>query len=169
MGQFSRRARWLNEIFPASKAPQTRDPAQVSGDVSLTQPYDAGGYAFDDPYIRSVGSAAGITDQVEIFRVPEDSIFRILGAGVECTVSATANLVTHLSVQTTLITNRDVTITDEVFVPIIAPARFGYQIFCPILAPGTVLFGEHRVGVAGTEMLYAVYGTMAPLGTVFRV
>lgn len=43
MSQFSRRARWLRDLFPASVIPQQVDPNVVSDDVSLVQQYDGGG------------------------------------------------------------------------------------------------------------------------------
>lgn len=44
MTQFSRRARWLDALFPQSVAPANPDPATRSDDVSLVQSYDGGGW-----------------------------------------------------------------------------------------------------------------------------
>ena len=49
MTQFSRRARWLNALFPQSVAPANPDPALRSDDVSLVQTYDGGGWGIVEP------------------------------------------------------------------------------------------------------------------------
>jgi len=49
MTQFSRRARWLDSLFPQSVAPANPDPSVLSDDVSLTQSYDGGGWGIVEP------------------------------------------------------------------------------------------------------------------------
>lgn len=43
MGLFARDAPWLRILFPASSAPQTRQPGRVSDDIQLVEYYQAGG------------------------------------------------------------------------------------------------------------------------------
>jgi len=81
---FSRRARWLNALFPASVAPQVSDPGSVSDDVSLVQPYDGGGIGIPNPDSMSINfvttpGAAG--SQVVIPQLPDDEYVRIIVAG----------------------------------------------------------------------------------------
>lgn len=171
MSQFSRRARWLNELFLQSKAPASRDPDSVSDDVSLVQQYDGGGWLIPDtpdwfhgPTLSSPAGAAGSTPLVT---VPADKIFRLFAIHVFTLINgqADANPIVSQSAA-----SGGVSIADQVNTPL-APLG-GARTFligqAMILPPGTFLYGSHFNGTGTTVISWNVYGVLAPIGSVFN-
>lgn len=72
MTQFSRRARWLNTLFPQSVAPASADPAVRSDDVSLVQSYDGGGWGISEAVFPAEQDI--VADGPVILTQPEVSI-----------------------------------------------------------------------------------------------
>lgn len=102
MSQFSRRAKWLNQLFPPSVAPVVSDPSSRSDDVSLVQQYDGGALSFAeatfpaDPSplgtalaigepeigIRDFLSVIGIVTSTDMIVLPTGLYARIFGVTV---------------------------------------------------------------------------------------
>ena len=169
MSQFSRRARWLNELFLQSKAPASRDPDSVSDDVSLVQQYDGGGWLIPDtpdwfhgPFLSPAG-AAGAT---ALLTVPEDSIFRLFSIHVFTVVNPVA---TCNPIVSQFATTGGVSLAHQLVTPL-SPLG-GASTFelnrAIVLPPGTFLYGSHLLGGAGTILSWNVYGCLAPIGSVF--
>lgn len=165
MSQFSRRARWLNVLFPQSKAPQLADPGSVSNDVSLVQSYDGSGWPIPG---RSewfkLADLTGVAGSVEIFRVPDDQVFRLFAAQAIQVVApgpqvaifvkdlqSTPNTACSLNAFLALTAN-------NLHLPITNPI---------VIGPGMSITGDQFNGGAGSIVRYSIYGCPAPTGTVF--
>lgn len=168
MTQFSRRARWLNQLFPASKAPQTKDPGSVSDDVSLTQPYDGSGWPLPDfaSWIIQKDSPVGIDGQTDMITVPEGSVYRLFSANSFRLIPANAQtqlFVTNLGgIPVTAVALAD---------PVSTGFQQGnniYQFQKSIVVPaGLTLRFEHFLGDVNTQIRFGIYGCLAPAGTAF--
>jgi len=168
--QFSRRARWLNSLFTSSKAPQISDPGTVSDDVSLVQPYDGSGYGISNPrtwVTQSLTDPAGITGQLDILTVPEDSVYRLFAASGFKVVGV--NPFSFLNVIDLISTPNVACQISPIMQDIVAPdGQFSFDIRNPIvLGPGHTLRIDYIGGSASTVMSYSVFGVLAPIGTVF--
>lgn len=170
MSQFSRRARWLNQLFTASVAPQSSDPAVVSDDVSLVQPYDGSGWPipqlgdwFSGPFLSPTGAAA----DTELIQVADDEVFRLFAISV----FTVATLVADAGPIVSQIQGAGgVQIAPNQQSPGLAFGSNVYQF--PggmILPPGSFLRGGHFNGNGTTILSWSVYGCRAPSGTVFYV
>jgi len=176
LSQFSRRATWLNILFPASVAPQTRDPGQRSDDVSLVQPYDGGGFGFahSDHLVVTTGAltAAAVAEGATILTIGPEEIYRIMGAMV-------TNLdVTTLQMNFLSVIDRGGT-GDQMFLA--DPIQFNAGGFNPgesrpfniynarVLGPDMTVRYDNQVGEVGKQTSYAVFGYLAPVGTAFSV
>ena len=168
MSQFSKRAPWLNLLFPQSVAPQVRDPSVVSDDVSLIQPYDGGGYALGSeiPWHRFLisgpGPAAGVGN---IFFVPEGELFRFLAADITL-VGGVAGSAAIAVGQVSPATPGETKVTDQI-IPV-GDAR-SMTVKTPIVAPLSNITVQWTNGDAATSYLVRIYGISVPLGTVFYV
>ncbi len=169
MSQFSRRSRWLNFLFPASKAPQSSDPGSVSDDVSLVQPYDGSGWGIPESsqWLTRGDSPVGITGDTDILTVPAGSVYRLFGAfgfkllGAASTwqifvgdLVSTPNLFCLLAEEQ----NTGAGISGS------HPAEFNRAIVIPA---GLVIRIQHFGGDVATQNRYGIYGCIAPIGTVF--
>lgn len=168
MSQFSRRARWLNFLFPASVAPTVTDPALRSDDVSLVQPYDGSGWGipplgdwFLGPFLSPTGGAA----DTELVAVAADEVFRLFAVSVFTVATLVADAAPIASqVQGA----GGVQIAPNQQSPGLAFGSNVYQF--PggmILPPGSFLRGGHFNGNGTTILSWSVYGCRAPSGTVF--
>ena len=82
--KFSRRARWLTHIFTPSQTPTTRYPDSYGDDVSLTAPYDGGGWGIPDPremVITVLSGAAAAQRDVIVLTAGVDEIIHLLAVG----------------------------------------------------------------------------------------
>ena len=169
MSQFSRRARWLNDLFPQSVAPTVTDPAQRSDDVSLTAPYDGGGYGFANaaqlvtntgilPAAASGGSVIITTAEDEIYRLMAGSVIKHAGnnalvwlividnggAGDSCGISEAFNT-TGTGFNQTMPMSQALTV-----------------------GPSMTITVQWVNGDVLTALSFQVYGFRAPLGTAFQ-
>lgn len=166
MSQFSRRARWLNALFPASVAPTVRDPNSRSDDVSLVQPYDASGWPFTEPenWITVVDGVAGAISTTDILTVPDGQVYRLLAASAFMAVvpSGSRQLFIRDRISTP---NSAVKIADDLNA---APDHGHFHIRNPIIVPaGLIISGDFAAGGAGSVPRWNLYGVLAPEGTVF--
>jgi len=170
MSQFSRRARWLNTLFPASVAPQVRDPGQRSDDVSLVQPYDGGGYGYQTApaeWFRSFDNAAAAAGSQVAFIVPENQVYRIIGAHCD-----PFNGVVYDEAQIAISNDAGGGGLNCIVSDLINPGLF---ILGFTLTPGLVVGPELEVlvrfggGNGASQAHWNFYGIFAPLGTVFPI
>jgi len=165
LSQFSRRARWLNQVFPASRAPQTSDPNSVSDDVSLTQPYDGSGWAIPDSsqWIIQLDSALAASGQVILLAVPEGFVYRLFGAHSFRVTGSTG---------TSSIAVRDLVSVPNTAVLLapqldIAGDPKAFEINRAVVVPaGLTITGDFFNG-SPTIAAYRMYGCLVPAGTVF--
>ena len=166
MAGFSRRARWLNALFPASEIPAITDPSVLSDDVSLVQAYDGGGLGFRDRasmFFQVDKTGNGVS--VFIIQVPEDSICRVYAVSV-FTITAPVSTVQLFTVEPDK--NQAVMLAPEVASPAVAAGSIPFDLNRSIvLPPGVNLQGNQFGGGAGTVIRYTAYGVIAPVGTVF--
>lgn len=169
MSQFSRRARWLNQLFPASAAPTINDPGVRSDDVSLVQPYDGSGWGVIQPtdFISRTISGIAAQGNVILRTVGANNIIRILAASYEHTAGV-------LPTQVCLEVHDPVAIRSVVISTV--PATFAFavvenpiEIVCPIILPGHRIDGAWQGGDAATRGIFGLVAVEAPVGTVFYV
>lgn len=168
MSQFSRRARWLNFLFPSSVAPTVTDPDTRSDDVSLTQPYDGGGYAqgIAVPWHRFISTGPGPAAGVEnIFVVPVDEIYRFLAADITLLAGVAGSAAIGVGMVSPG-TPGEVKVTPQ-FIPVGDPRSL--ELRTPIVGPSSIISVQWTNGDALTEYLVRIYGLSLPLGTVFYV
>ena len=166
MSQFSRRARWLTQLFPSSIAPRSRDPGVLSDDVSLVQQYfDGYSQGNELDWYRFIITPASASGTDNIFSVAEDNIFRLLGASA--TRIAGANALMRLSIfgfspgsVGSVIISEEQTI--DAFGSILA-------LNTPILPPNTTVEVVRTGGDAASIFSVNVFGIEVPLGTVFHL
>jgi len=162
---FQRRAKWLNFIFPASEAPTVSDPGVRSGDVSLVQQYDGGGFGFQDPashIIRKV-IAVGATGTVDMLETSAEEIFRLVSADViniagGGTPTAFLTGISLASLDSCDLATVQLPTTGR-------PLRFPN--LCPIVGPSTRIVAQYLSGDAAQQLSFAIMGFRAPLGTAF--
>ncbi len=173
MPGFQRRARWLNALFPASEKPAVQDPGDRSADVSLTQPYDGGGWGFPVEVLRS-DILTGVTDFFIFLETGEDEIFRLLFADVVLLVDAGPAPNTKMFLQV-FTPNLSGNLCAPRFSHSATPLNagelieFGGQPTAPIIGPGSQLRVDMVANVVGSTWTVGVYGCLAPLGTSFTV
>ena len=173
MTQFSRRARWLNTLFPASKAPQVRDPGVVSDDVSLVQQYDAGGYAFQktDFFKAFPAQAAG---NVDVMETGPDEIIRVLAISAHNIVDPKPrNFLLWISTVGALSSGAWGTYGNGVYYEvgsnIMNNDPTAYTNMPPVLPPSTRIQFSYTTGSVLTEVVVTALFIRAPIGTVFVV
>lgn len=163
MSQFSRRARWINQLFPQSKAPQVSDPGQLSEDVSLVQPYDGSGWGFQHVTARS-SIQTGIGTFVNAFETDDNQIFRFLSADALWHAIGLAPSEMVL-IMIDLASLSSVNIAKNVIPPSGQPQL--HEFLTPIIPPNTRVQFAMIGGDALTQVSWGWQGIMAPLGTVF--
>jgi len=168
---FSRRARWLNGIFPASEAPQIQDPGTRSDDVSLVQPYDGSGWGLNqDPeewtFQGGNSGTPGSAGTFILVQVPLGFIFRILAASGRFTVGNNPNI----GIQLGRPSNRSILIgrVSQGDMPGIALST-PVALNTPIVPGGWDVTGFWDNGDGLTVVEINVMGILAPEGTVFYV
>lgn len=173
MSQFSRRARWLNQLFPASVAPTIRDPGVRSDDVSLTQPYDGSGWGLPGPndWVRRMVSVTGPTGSIQILNVGPDQIFRLLSADFVVLVGPNPDFV-YLNCIDRAGTGDQIALS-LVENPLGAGATLNEPIAFrevkPIVGSSCFLRLDWLGGLGATQLALGIYGVLAPVGTVFYV
>lgn len=159
---FSRRARWLANLFTPSVTPTTKFPDRYSNDVSLVQPYDAGGWLLESPdnFVRQVTGVVGVSGTVPIVTVPDDSVYRLVTAAVIGLAGVMPN--TFLEV----LTNVNSMAISGV---IVANTSTWVRIPTPVMVfpPGLVIRGSWDTGDAATQVVFSLYGTTVPQGVTF--
>jgi len=167
MSQFSRRARWLNQLFPASNAPTIRDPGSRSDDVSLTQPYDGSGWGLIQPtdFINRQISGIAASGSVILRTVGDNSIVRLLSASYEHTAGV---LPTQLCLEVhDPINIRSVVISTVATTFAFTAVENPIEILCPIILPGLRIDGTWQGGDASTRGIFGLVAVEVPIGTVF--
>lgn len=191
MSQFSRRARWLESLFPPSVAPRAADPTILSDDVSLVQSYDAGGYGISAPQFNAVFDTVsgaeiievprvgifdyrgllGIVTQTDIFSISENLVCRLLsvtyvtdaGIGAEfVSLNATPPAGSGLG-------NHQVQYSDTFNNTVSPGQRRLFTNVPPVLLPGTQLNVFFNAGDVASSSLISIAMIVAPLGTIFTV
>lgn len=161
MFEFVRPSPWLRHLFTPSRSQQP-NPTAVSREVSLTQPYDGGGFPLFDPasWVISVQSVVSASVSTVIRLVPADTIMRVLAitarldAGVAPLAHAQSLIVPGFSVAL----GADVLLTNQLAnIPCAAP----------IIGPGHTLRGHYHTGGAATQVTWTAYIVEVPIGTVF--
>jgi hypothetical protein len=170
LSQFSRRARWLNSLFPASVLPKISDPGVVSDDVNLVQPYDGGGYGFADSseLVTRVTGVVGASGGFVILTTSAEEIFRLISAD-HVTVAGGLPDVWMI-----VIDNEgggdSVHITQKIQAqPIGASQILPLQGGPVVIGPNMTITTQWTGGDAATQISFGIYGFRAPLGTVFHV
>ncbi len=166
MSQFSRRARWLNQLFPQSTAPTQHDPGVRSDDVSLVQPYDGGGIGFQEPttLIKEFEIPVGIAESIDCLVNGEDVVARIYAMGVlqvsgtDATVFMTVISGAGVAIGVAV---RDLAVAATTLLPFVTISDF------KILGPSCTLRANTRSGGADSLFRVQIYAAVAPLGTVF--
>lgn len=189
MSQFSRRARWLTQLFTQSVAPAKQDPSQLSDDVSLVQPYDGSGWAIEqtsfpvefdtvagpllitEPFvgIMDFTSKVGITTVSDLFSISNDLVARILqisdlligGIGAENTFYFVA------PPNDSGVSNHIVMMSGSKNIVPSQTIRQDRALFSPIMLPGTQLSYFFTDGDVSSETRISVAMVIAPVGTVF--
>jgi len=169
LSQFSRRARWLNALFPASVLPQTGDPGSVSDDVSLVQQYDGGGWAIprlEDWFISGLTLPAAASGDTNLLTVPNDSVFRVFA--ISCfTVTLAVATVNVVISQLPLVGG--VVVTPNISTLALALGQVNLDLNAMVVPPGASIRGAHFNGNGTTVLSWAMYGCLAPAGTAFSL
>lgn len=170
MSQFSRRAKWLNILFPASVAPQVVGPDRVSEDVSLVQQYDGGGYNFNDvqqTFYTAQTSPPGASGEVTILTVPDDQIFRLMAAHTFNIVGSGGAMFSGIFLESPTGSSRAAYI-DRGNPPVVSQGALAFRVGNVVAGPGVLIRGNFSNGQASDVAQYNIYGFLAPLGTVFH-
>jgi len=188
LSQFSRRARWLAQLFTPSVTPNLVNPTSLSDDVSLVQQYDGGGIGMaeatfppqrdadvdatpeiiTEPEVgtREYITRAGITVNTELAVLASGLYARILG--VTCMLDASAsptnfNMTVGAPTSVGLSDHRqNITASvPEIFaVPNAIPLAFD------IVPPGFQLNAWTRGGLSGTKVQIDITWIVAPIGAI---
>lgn len=167
MSQFSRRAKWLDFLFPASSLPRTKDPGDVSEDVSLVQLYDGGGVAvppMEEWFFGPVLSGVGVAKTTAVLSVPVGKVYRLFGAScftlqgigpkvslVVSQAAASGGVVLSRETVAPAVGNGSVNLIER---PVVLPAR-------------SFLYVPHFDGDANSAISIVTYGAMSPAGSAF--
>ena len=170
MTDFSRRARWLNALFPASTAPQIQDPGSRSDDVSLVQPYDGGGYGFPGslrPMVSNHLSTVGVTGFNLLVETTPEQIFYIGAVAVFSIVQDYNDLILNIIEQTT--PPRQAIISDNLDLFNAANIFERFNTSVKVMGPNSHLRIDWTSAGTSAQFNATLYGVLAPLGTVFQV
>ena len=190
MSQFSRRARWLKQLFTPSVSPATQDPTQRSDDVSLVQQYDGGGLAIADTIfpvihdasgapleirepeisIRDFQSKVGITTVSDLFNLGDDLVARIWAANFTLTagIGAEINYLTVTAPTGSGVGNH-LWVFSNPFNNVTSPGDQRRFIHDPILPPGMQMNFFSTGGDASSSGRLTIAMIVAPVGTVFHI
>jgi len=170
---FSRRARWLNQIFPASVTPTIKDPGSRSDDVSLVQPYDGSGWGIPESGAwiqRSVQLRTTVLFHI-FFQLNDNEVYRLLAADLAY-IAGPGN--TDVRVLLSSIdkngTGDQIILANEI-VQNYTPGGIRVLVHSsPIIGPGCSLRVDLVLSTDVTERItVGVMGVRAPIGTVFYV
>jgi len=191
LSQFSRRARWLNSLFPASVTPQIQDPGVVSEDVSLVQSYDAGGQGFasltfpgpeatagvlveitnPENSIRDINTVIGATSSTDLFHIADDLVCRLYAVSW-IRLAGTMGSVFHLKARAktgTGVSEHDVMISENVDATVLPNSRHVLPLIVPVLMPGTQVQAQFNTGDSSAQIRLTFMMCVAPLGTIFTI
>lgn len=162
MPQFVRPAAWLRQLFTQSRTEHS-NPARVSPDVSLTQPYDGGGWGMEDPgmWIVAKTSAVGIDTTTVIHTVGSKNICRIMAASC---ILAAGGKPTYVAVAVEdPMAALGVGITP--IADLVADVAVNLPIMIPIVGPTHQIVGRIEGGDALTQVHWRIYKCELPLGS----
>lgn len=190
MSQFTRRARWLQQLFTPSVAPAVPAPTSLSDDVTLVQQYDGGGLAIAEatfPAIRDASGAPleirspeisirdyqtkiGITTVSDLFNLGPDLVARIFAANLTLTagIGAEINYLTVTAPTGSGVGNH-LWVFSTPFNNVSSPGdqrRFSHD---PILPPGMQLNFFSTGGDASSSGRLTIAMIVAPIGTLFHI
>jgi len=172
LSQFSRRARWLNTLFPASVLPQSQDPGVRSDDVSLVQQYDGGGWGFPRPDDFVVGSPIldGVTGRHIFFTLPIDEYARLLAVSLAFIGGGGASVVVPDIIDDEGTGNQVFIATPlQVNTGFLGPGGFeSFRNLATHIPPGGQFAAQWTNGGVGTTFTVQAYFCRAPVGTVFN-
>lgn len=167
MTQFSRRAKWLNTLFPASVLPQTGDPGSVSDDVSLVQQYDGGGVGIPSrpEWFFGADSPIGAAGDVELVTMGDDEYLRLYS------VHAFTIVLANCQCAPSVIDLQSVPNGVCQLAPLILTLGIGlgsvvFALNQSIIGPGMSLRMSHFGGGGATSLRYRAYGLRLPVGAV---
>jgi len=182
---FSRRARWLQELFPASVAPKVRDPSSVSDDVSLVQQYDGGGVGFPIPTfppvtagpatftatvpevgIREFLTTVGIATSTDLILMPTGLYARILSITAVISAGTTPSGF-HIDARPPTgsgIGDHIAYITHEMSV--LKSVRSALPLATDLILPGHQVNAVQSGGASGTIIRLAFYWIVSPIGAI---
>lgn len=188
MSQFSRRARWLQQIFTPSVVPTVTDPTIVSDDVSLVQQYDGGalgiaepsfpaerdGDADPDPLvilgpevaIRDYVSKTGINTVSDMYQMPSGLYARIF-AMTTILVAGSSPAQWFVSMQAPTgsgVSNHSILVTPNYNA--ISGSRIPRAMTTTILPPGMQLNMHVVTGNASTQVRLSILWIVAPIGAI---
>lgn len=186
MTQFSRRARWLNFIFPQSVSPAQVDPATRSDDVSLVQQYDGGALGFnkpsfpDDPSvlgepliitepevaIREFLTVVGITTITDMVQMPTGLYARVFAASHKL-VAGTKPALTFMELGAP--TDSGVSEHRVMFTnghTNVGNTRKAFRLVTDIIPPGMQLDVINLTGAADTQYRVSLAWVVAPVGAI---
>lgn len=165
MFRFSRPAPWLRQLFTPQTTSQP-NPDQISGDVSLIQPYDGGGFALWDPgqWIVTQTGAAGASGTVTLVDLPVGEIMRILALEVLITAGAVARCRAAFVAPS----GGEVTVSPDFTTPGTG-LRFNIPIGSPICPPDHNFTAAWSGGDGATVPVFSAIICRVPIGSVFYV
>jgi len=168
MSDFTRPAPWLRQLFTPSKT-ESANPGKLSNDVSLTHPYDGGGWPLTDPNswaTRVVTAAVALADTV-LVTTGENEIFRILAVSAQVSAGVHPDMFVDISTATFAV---GISAQQDGASPPPAPTNAqAFFLTTPIMGPSQSLRGKHLNGDAATVVDWRVYGVIAPIGTCFYI
>ena len=165
MSRFARPSDWLRQLFIPSRT-GWQPPNQVSEEVSLTQPYDGGGFAIwpIGQWSTSVVTAAAASGFFDLFAINSERIVRILSVSV--TYIAGVNPQVYLVIQPP---SGDEVGLSELITPPAGGQPTSVPLTSPIVPPGHALRARWFGGDAATQIMFRSLRCEAPLGSVFYV
>jgi len=164
--RFSRRARWLPELFTPSVVPTTAYPDKVAQDVSLVQPYDGGGIVLPDPgsLFTQVDSAAAALDNTVLGATSPNEVARIYSVAAHVTAGVAPSVLIQLA-----------NVEDPNKYSVVSLTRLaiaeaqGLECFCRMVPPNCTINGRHYGGDGATIVQWNSFIAFVPIGTVFYV
>lgn len=159
--RFARRAGWLQELFPPSVVPAAPSyPDRVSTDVSLTAPYDAGGWGLANPesWITPITSVVAAAGTVVVLAVPDGQLYRWMAGSVAMIAGVAPAGQFEL-----LVPGGAVSMGASSTETPTGPHK-QYDLIPPIVGPTISIRYSWAGGDAATQLAIRIYGTLLPLG-----
>lgn len=189
MSQFSRRARWLRQLFTQSVSPAQSDPSVVSDDVSLVQTYDGGGVGISEPTfpperdgdtltdallidqpevaIRDYVSRIGITTISDMYLMSPDVYARILMISTQLIAGTTpTQQFFDMRPPSGSGVSEHITLISANYAVVPAGVRIPYPLFNDLILPGMQLNWNQLTGAAATQVRITIAWIVAPVGAV---